>query len=516
MNLHYTNTTSSIFKKDKERYLENSDEIKKYYGDLNYKITIVNNELKCTYSDNILILKKSRYVRIRRDGKRYFSKKLWVNYLKIDFNSGDFLTLYRFGGIKRKRKLSFRRNNFDTLTEYLDFNSNTFWNDFEAEEENKIKNGIVHILKDQLSFGNSYLYTDDPLDLMTAIFISKKGIKIPNKNAGLLLRHYYPTQRFLKKNDNKLVQSVLDLLGMRDSFTTKIVHKYPRVDLRIVKTLHHLIGSKYMANVDESIFSTNTSTWNDPNINKFSFLTIADLLKRLPELTNKEKSNMVKVINDNIKQYINDEDFYDPDEPMVFSDESKINFEGLCVMLIDHMEMIRQIKQYNPEISMSSTTARTFNLEHRRLSELVSNIKRGFVVSYKFDSEMVEDIESPIGEYVPYILKDENEYREEGKVMKHCVGSYYNKENSIIISLRKDKERWTCEYDVSTGKLLQSMGKMNTTPPESIVRYTDLISKKTTMWSSKNRLKCLEKLTTPVKINGVEVPKREIIEDLPF
>lgn len=517
MELHYTTTVASIVKENNElnRFID-SNEIKKYYGDLNWGVVVINNDLKCTYSDNTLVLKKSKYIKIRREGKRYFSKKLYVHYLKIDFTSGNFLTLYRCGGMKRKRSLIFRTNSFDKLSEYLDFNSNYFWDDVDTEKETKVKNGIIHVLKDQLKFGNSYLYTDNPLDLMTAIFISKKGIKIPNKNAGLLLRYFYPTQKFLKKNNNKLVQSVLDLLGMRDSFTIKIVHKYPRVDLRTVKTLHHLLGSKYMSNLDEDIFSTNTSTWNDPNINKFTFLSLNERLKRLPDLTNKEKSNMVKVINDNVKQHIKSEDFYDPNQPMVFSDESRINFEGLCVMLIDHVEMIKQIMEYDPQIAISSTTARTFNFEHTRLSQLVSNIKRGVVVSYKFDSDMVKDIETPLGGFIPYILKDENEYREEGKFMKHCVGIYYKKEDSIIVSLRKDNKRWTCEYDVHTGKLLQSMGKMNTPPDDYVIPYIDLITNKAIAWSNKKKLKCLEKLTTPVKINGVEVSKGEYIDDLPF
>lgn len=518
MELHYTdNIVTTTDKKDIQNILSDENEIKKYYGDLNYGLRTVSREIKLTYSDNILILKKSTLLKNRRIEKRYFQKKLEVYYVKIDFNSGNFITLYRMGGMKRKKVVIIRKNNFDRLNDYISAHGSNMWGSFPSSKEEQIKNSIIDILKGQLRFGDSYLYTDDPIDLITSVFINKKGIKIPNKNAGPLLRYFYPTQKFLKKNDNKLVQSVLDLLQMKDSFTTKIVHKYPRVDLRIVKTLHHLLGSRYMGNIHEGMFSTQTSTWNDPNINKFSILGLLDRLKRIPELSNKEKSNMVKVINETIRVHLKDDDFYDPNVPMVFSDESKITFEKLCVMLMDHMEMIGQIKQYDPQIAMSSTTKRTFHFEHTRLSQLVSNIKRGVVVSYKFDSDMVKDIETPLDGFIPYILKDENEYREEGKFMKHCVGIYYRKEDSIIVSLRKDNKRWTCEYDVHTGKLLQSMGKMNTPPDDYVIPYVDLITNKAIVWSNKKKLKCLEKLTTPVKINGVEVSKGEyIIDDLPF
>ncbi len=144
----------------------------------------------------------------------------------------------------------------------------------------------------------------------------------------------------------------------------------------------------------------------------------------------------------------------------------------------------------------------------------VECIKRGVVVSYKFDSDMVKDIETPLGGFIPYILKDENEYREEGKFMKHCVGIYYKKEDSIIVSLRKDNKRWTCEYDVHTGKLLQSMGQMNTPPDDYVIPYIHLITNKALACSNNKNITCLDTLTQPATINWDRVTTGESIHTL--
>ena len=110
-----------------EEIITDQDEIKKLYGDKNYRIESQTLERKLSIKDNVLILKKSLLIKIRREGKLYFSKKLEVRYLKIDFNTGNFLTLYSFGGIKRKRQLIIRRNCFDKLEPFFNFSNSDFW-----------------------------------------------------------------------------------------------------------------------------------------------------------------------------------------------------------------------------------------------------------------------------------------------------------------------------------------------------------------------------------------------------
>lgn len=483
------------------------DLIKKLYSDTNYQLRVEIVERKLTYVDDVLILKKSNLFKTRREGKKFFSKKLEVYYLKIDFNSGNFLTLYSFGGIKRKRHLTIRRNCFDKLHEFFDLNTGSFWGTSYNLCDATIHKQIVKCFKEHYyePFGNKGLS-----GVFNRIFIDKKGIKVPNHNVDRYLTRFYPTQKFLKKNNNKLIQSMLDYMGIKDSYTTKLVHKIPDLDFRLLKVLHHILGgSKYLSNVDASVFNNIDTEYNDnhkkdPNLTKFTIQLLGEHLKELTKLTNKEKGNLVKVIND---------------MSCAFGISGTIPWH----MFMDHLRMMDKIRPYDPNISLRSTTYRTFTEEHTELSENITKIRRGYVVSYKFHPLMVNDIETPLGlngEYVPYILKDENDYTEEGSFMKHCVGSYYDKDKSIIISIRNGDDRWTSEFDTENGNLIQCMGKQNSNPPTHIRELVENnILKKTRTWSSADKLKSVEKIVTPLKINGKEI---DVIEhqthdmDLPF
>ena len=357
--------------------ITDQDEIKKLYGDKNYRIETNTLERKLTIEDNVLVLKKSVLLKTRREGKQFFAKKLEVRYLKIDFNTGNFLTLYSFGGIKKKRQLIIRRNCFDKLDPFFDFTNGEFWGDSffrqnylpnETLDNQTLQSPITNFLMEKYS---SPWLSQDLMGLFTRIFIQKKGIKVPDGDVDRLITCFYPTQKFLKKNNNKLVQSVLDYLGMNDSYTVKLVHKHPELDYRLLKTIHHVLGGpKYLSNVDANLFGGTMqdfidqgSITNDPNITKFSLRVLGQDLNELPELTDKEKGNLVKVLNDVTS----------------FKTLKSIRY----YMIVDHLSMIGKVRPYDPNIGLHSTTFRTFDREHVELSDEVSKIKKGYVVSYK-------------------------------------------------------------------------------------------------------------------------------------
>ena len=87
---------------------------------------------------------------------------------------------------------------------------------------------------------------------------------------------------------------------MKDNFTIKLLHKYPFINIRLLKTLHSLLGgSKYLSNIDDCIFERMESkgSWEDSNVNKFTIKNFIKELDDLPELLEIEKSNLVKVMN---------------------------------------------------------------------------------------------------------------------------------------------------------------------------------------------------------------------------
>ena len=135
-------------------------------------------------------------------------------------------------------------NVFGQLEQILQSKHGSFWSMFgEPDIDGEMYDSIVKCLNSEV-----VLNLDTNLDFwLHQIFIEKKCIKTPNVNAEGFLTKFYPTEKYLKKNNRKLVQSVLDLLDMKDNFTIKLLHKYPFINIRLLKTLHSLLGgSKYV------------------------------------------------------------------------------------------------------------------------------------------------------------------------------------------------------------------------------------------------------------------------------
>jgi hypothetical protein len=243
------------------------------------------------------------------------------------------------------------------------------------------------------------------------------------------------------------------------------------------------------------------------------------------EILNVEKENIVKIINNVRLVKRGFEGFLNPRETPIksrFIDE-----------LYDHFNMIKKLRKYDDSLYLKSKTYDDFHNEHMELSKMMSFIKKGWVVEYKFDDKMVGDVEKPIDlkidlgddkfgdiTFYPYILKREEEYDEEGKFMHHCVASYSDKEKSIIVSLRTlDKQdRVTCEFHCQDGTLLQARHFCNKQPPADMMLAIEELKHKMTKYARLGILHSLDKKRVPVKINGIEVvpEKKEVKPDYLF
>ncbi len=506
-------TVKKIYSEDQIEniFVTDDAEIKKLYSDLSVGLNVFIKERFVKLEGDNLILKRSSFEKNRRIGKRFFQKKLDVDYLKFNLKTGNFITVRSFGGVKRKRTVTIRQNVFGQLEQILQSKHGSFWSMFgEPDIDGEMYDAIVKCLNSVVN--KPFILTF----WLHQIFIEKKCIKTPNVNAEGFLTKFYPTEKYLKKNNRKLVQSVLDLLDMKDNFTIKLLHKHPFINIRLLKTLHSLLGgSKYLSNIDDHVFEGMESkgSWEDSNVNKFTVKNLIKELDDLPELLEIEKSNLVKVMN-NCKS---------PLEGLLKTGYGQSNYlhSPNHTTLYDHFNMLKQIRVYNPNLYMNTTTSKTMHEEHVEFAEMISKINKGYIVSYKFNELMVKDMESPLNTYYPYILKNEEEYNEEGSFMKHCVSSYYDKERSIIISLRKGDERWTCEFDVADGMLIQAKGRFNVDPSKEVFDVITLgLLSKTRKWAWDKKLKCIEKVETPLLINGKEVERPQYSHpetvDLPF
>jgi hypothetical protein len=365
-------------------------------------------------------------------------------------------------------------------------------------------------------------------------FVELKKIKVSN-DYGIWIKKYYPTEKFLKKNDRKLIASILDMFQIKSKITIKIMHENNKIDIHALSRLCYFFGdnfSKYIGSIDSVHFMN--STYEDAidiGFPKFKFAQ--ELKKENFQITNIEKENIVKIINNlnnEIRGY----------QRLTNNKETLINHRFIGD-LHDHFKMIDKLREFIPDLHLKSKNIDDFDKEHLELSKMIKFIKKGYVIEYQFVDKMVNDVELPIKvkinlnddelnpewvtpEFYPYILKREEDYDEEGNFMHHCVASYSDKEKSIIVSVRTEdkKDRVTCEFDCQTGTLIQARHFCNKQPPADIELAVNILKEKTKHYARMGLLHSLDKKKVPVKINGVEIipevkePRRvnELWEDL--
>jgi hypothetical protein len=105
--------------------------------------------------------------------------------------------------------------------------------------------------------------------------------------------------------------------------------------------------------------------------------------------------------------------------------------------------------------------------------------------------------------FEPKLLRNSQEYFEEGCYMTHCVGGYVDSDYSIIVSLRLGEERVTCEYSIRDKKCVQAKYFHNQKPPkhfeDALKKLDDRIRMMPVPISPIDRKK------VPIVINGVQV-----------
>ena len=511
----------------KNHSFDTSDDrhIKQHFNNPFSEISVNTVERSIRRHGDKITLKLYRHTKYRGFNSIYFRKTTSVQSLTYNTKTGNFTTL-NMEMMPKKNSKHFRTNNFNSLENiimrggildmrtYIDkesrifpnhsiiFDNHTFMesinNEFKFNQQTKNKKNSVSLFS-----GIEFI------DLLTNKFIEDKKIKVSN-NPFFWIKKFYPTEKYLKKNDRKLIASILDMFKIKSKITIKLMHENNLFDIYSVSLLCYLFGdnfSKYIGSIDPSHFQKSKidisdNTWG--NVKMF----VNDNINHSFEISNIEKENIVKIINK-------------------LTDKISIG-KRFISELIDHFNMIHKLRTYYPDLYLKSRTYDEFHNEHLELSKMMSLIKKGWVVEYQFVDKMVDDVEKPIdvkinlgesellvdckelvGEitFYPHILKREEEYDEEGKFMHHCVASYSDKDRSIIISIRTEdkQDRVTCEFDCQTGTLIQAKHFCNKQPPGDMELAIVKLENKTKYYARMGLLHSLEKKKVLIKINGVEI-----------
>lgn len=501
-------------------FTTNDRHIKKHYGDPFSEIVIFTTERKIIEYDNKVTIRIFHQKKIRDINWIYFVKEYDILSLTIDLSTGNFTTLEIRNSKKLKIK-KFRKNSFKTLknflTDYYGFlnykisviNEEKIYSEFEKEFDNNAFNLAL-----SSALGIPYFDYNERKDMFFKQIVQKfailKKIKMPNSSHISLLIEMYPTEKYLKKNDRKLVSSILDSHGIKSKITNKLLHLYPQISVTALSKLCYFFGEdypKYIGSISQKVFEKSPKEKTN-----YGLTASLNYLKEFKDrikvpLGDDEKRSIIKILNNGT------------------NNESSIFSNSFLNLLYDHIDMLNKLKVYDPHLKMKARDYDEFHKEHLDFSKMLTSIRKRHVIEYTYPINTVEKIEEKITtiesiddfkikrEFYPVILKREEEYIEEGEFMHHCVAGYADKDNSIIISIRNESGnlRVTCEYDIATGKLIQSRYFCNGLPSTEFEEPLEIVSERVNFLSKKNVLKWEDKKRVILKINGVPISEVGIL-----
>lgn len=502
VSLYSRTSNNKPFYTDKDRH------IKAHYGNPYSHVEINTYERSITRNGDKITIKKYHQSKTRNINSIYFRKITYIYSVTVNLKTGNFTTVIT-SKTGRNTGKQFRTNSFQSLevvlnqiisSEFVKYESKIF-----SDYEN---NTYIQEVTKLLNLKGGKLYNS-----IIVKFVELKKIKVPNDYFGLLTTHY-PTEKFLKKNDRKLVASVLDAIGIKSKITIKILHDDINTDLGLLYWLCNLLGDEYpkfVNNIDSRLFTKPKS-----GMSPYVGIHFAQVREKIKSLEGKDRESLCFILNDYVKN----------------TDEYEKKYGDYVSLIDDHISMMEKIRPYDSNIRINARTWKDFDIEHREFTKIITMIKKGWVTEYVFNDKMIYEIEKPItielnvGDettpeivtetFYPHILKREDDYSEEGTFMHHCVATYSDKDKSIIVSVRtKDgSDRVTCEFTTQTGQMVQARHFCNQQPPEDIMLAIDQLKVKTLKYARLGLLNCLEKKKTQVKINGIEVPKPPTVPTL--
>ena len=468
---------------------------------------------------------------------KFFKKTRSAFGFKINFKTGNVIS---YEGVKA---LKIRQNNFNHLTQVMaSFFSRTAtpiiheWGsdpknrhplNIEAKaafDDDEFMKCLSHTILSKIPHNQDIILNNDIrsvdkiVSMAMAAFVDINKIKVPN-NYQKLLMEAYPTKKYLKKNENKLIASVLDRIGIKSKATIRLLHNYPSLDIKKLLILARYFGysnlHKYIHNIHEKFFAIASATKGD-----VLFGTIYEDMKNRFEydIKDSERKCILKLLNEFFNLPLAGHKIEDVGGEPQF--DNKFSFQQLNTFN-DHLDLLVRLRNYFPDIEMRASTHKDFHNEHLEFSKLDRAIKKGYSIKYVFEERLIKHIEEPIfvrdefdkviGTFYPVLLKIDAEYTEEGSHMHHCVASYADKERSIIVSLREDdptgSERVTCEFDVSDKSCVQAKYFCNAVPPERFAFALEKIKHRITIFKGSIKSKSKEKV--PLIINGVEIKPKE-------
>jgi len=378
---------------------------------------------------------------LRQGGRPWFKVEKHLDYISVNLKTGDVYngSLRRFNK-KTKCVKSIRRDCFylepiNSLKSKIKNYLSTFTDIAFHEVTTAFSEFLFQI--DQRKNFESLNYEDR----LFRFYLDKRGIKYPNnfKVYANELRGI-EMKKILKKNDNKLVESVMIKKNLSGKKVRQALHDCDRLNISLYEYAKKLFGDDWLNQDKENII---LNLLNSPS----SFIPWNH---RFSEFVSKEELKRVYVI---FKQVFIHQNL----DVMTFS---------------DHIRMYTELKMFGEnDLKWSHVDDNyDFRKEHLDWTDKLQHYKMGNYTRH-YPEYMYEILSKPLhSDFHPVLLDSSSNYNEESNFQSNCVKGYIGKAGCLIISVRYGEsleERATIEYKLSmngglvSADRVQSLGKYN-------------------------------------------------------
>ena len=283
-------------------------------------------------------------------------------------------------------------------------------------------------------------------DMIVDYHLDLKGIK-GHDAVYYDIQNDYPKKKWLDKNDNKFLPSVLDHYGIKSKYLIKELSQNIRqIQVSTLNYFCKLFGENHVEYLKKFVWETHC--YDVPPNKKLHYLK-----------NESEKDFMVKVIND--------------------WEIDTIKTDSLVYTLNKLFSIRDLLEQRGVNLKFKAKNDCEFDNLMETWSGLKLHFARGYKVKYLIPEDFVKEIEEDIiieGEvFKPKILLTEDDFRIEGFNMKNCMSKQFaHGAVYIFVSLQHKRKRINLQY--RKGNLIQSYGKANTPVIQTFEEPTNILT----------------------------------------
>lgn len=427
------------------KYSENKEDFIEEYGNMlcdleNYRRTVVVEK-----EGDKVRLSFYYYRKIRKVGKVYFAKMYDRCYLTYNLKTNNFYMTNVMKSIGHRRSKRIRCNptyNISRIVEHI--------HDFKfTDDDSEYLKVFMRALDSETNYGKDKFLTFE--EAFMRFFVSRNGIKGPNHMTSLILR-YYPGKKMFKKNGFNLVHSILDSVGLKSKYFISLMNNY-KPDLSYLIQYSNLLGLKYVKTIDKDFFRKERAPYETFVDIKKKYDEDTEVYRTYQNITDYDRKNIVKVINDFTKT--------NPDDSL--NTTRSMNITGL---INDHIRIMDNLRKFEDNIKFKAKTYSEFEQEHVNYSEKYSLYRNSEEIYYQYDKKIINSLKDSQKGYEYVLLSNDMDYINESTHQNNCVRTYIDKFDSIIISVRLGDKRVTTEFTYK-GDCIQRRGSYNSKVDES-------------------------------------------------